>query len=53
MDHCGAGGGDARDYAGATAPVRLGARRHHSAHGALWHHPMECKEPTTIMPNGA
>ena len=32
-----AGRGEAKrlrgNYAGATAPVRLGARRHHSAHG--------------------
>ena len=32
MDRCGAEGRRS-DYAGATAPVRLGARRHHSAHG--------------------
>ena len=55
MDHCGAG--EAKrlrgNYAGATAPVRLGARRHHSAHGAQRHHVMKSKEPTTIMPNGA
>ena len=31
-DTTGAGGGRS-DYAGATAPVRLGARRHHTAHG--------------------
>ena len=52
-----AGRGEAKrlrgNYAGATAPVRLGARRHHSAHGAQRHHVMESKEPTTIMPNGA
>ena len=53
MDRCGAGAGRRSDYAGATAPVRLGARRHHSAHGAQRHHVMESKEPTTIMPNGA
>ena len=52
MNHCGRGGRRS-DYAGATAPVRLGARRHHSAHGAQRHHVMESKEPTTIMPNGA
>ena len=33
MDHCGRGGAGRSDYAGATAPVRLGARRHHTAHG--------------------
>ena len=49
----GRGGRRRSDYAGATAPVRLGARRHHSAHGAQRHHVMESKEPTTIMPNGA
>ena len=48
-----AAGGRRSYYAGAIAPVRLGARRHHSAHGAQRHHVMESKEPTTIMPNGA
>ena len=51
MNHCGRGGRRS-DYAGATAPVRLGARRHHSAHGAQIIHVMESNNPGGIRPIG-
>ena len=45
-----AGRGEAKrlrgNYAGATAPVRLGARRHHSAHGA----PIVHVQPIRLIP---
>ena len=51
-----AGRGEAKrlrgNYAGATAPVRLGARRHHSAHGAQIIHVMESNNPGGIRPIG-
>ena len=47
------GGGRRSDYAGATAPpVRLGARRHQSAHGAQKNHVQPIRLATMIMPNG-
>ena len=40
------------DYAGATAPVRLGARRHHSAHGAQIHTVQPSRLITASIPIG-
>jgi len=46
------GGGRRSDYAGATAPVRLGARRHHSAHGAQIQNVQPSRLITASMPIG-
>ena len=51
MNHCGRGGRRS-DYAGATAPVRLGARRHHSAHGAQIQKMQPIRLITASMPIG-
>ena len=48
----GPGGGRRSYYAGAIAPVRLGARRHQSAHGAQIIHVQPIRLSTTSRPNG-
>ena len=48
----GRGGGRRSYYAGAIAPVRLGARRHQSAHGAQIIHVQPIRLSTTSRPNG-
>ena len=47
-----AAGGRRSYYAGAIAPVRLGARRHQSAHGAQIIHVQPIRLSTTSRPNG-